>query len=68
LKVVFVRTGLQTRPMCVITRSDGSGESSAQKCEGVNRFKLGQARAEARTHLLERPKEHSSRDVYLILN
>ena len=26
MKVVFVRTGLQTRPMCVITRSDGSGE------------------------------------------
>jgi hypothetical protein len=33
LEVVFVRTGLQTRPMCGIPMSDGSGEPSAQ--EGI---------------------------------
>jgi hypothetical protein len=38
LKVVFVQTGLQTRPMCVITMSDGSGEPSAQKCAVVVYF------------------------------
>jgi hypothetical protein len=33
LKTVFVRTGLQTRPMRVIMRSDGSGDPSAQRAE-----------------------------------